>query len=163
MPILLLAVALLLSLVLIPIGLPGTWAMVLAGVAYSYFVPDGGIGAVAIVGCVAIALVAELLDFTVSARYTRKYGGSRRGAWGAIVGGVAGAVVGVPVPIIGSVLGAIAGSFAGALVAEYSGGAAHATAARAATGAAIGRAVAMGLKSGAGCVIAAWMLAAALL
>jgi uncharacterized protein YqgC (DUF456 family) len=162
MPILVLALVLLVSLALIPLGLPGTWAMVLAGVGYSYLVPQGGIGGVAIMGCVAIALVAELLEFTVSARYTRKFGGSRRGAWGAIVGGIAGAVVGLPVPVIGSVLGAIAGSFAGALFAEYTGGATHVTAARAATGAAIGRAVAMGLKAGAGCVIAAWLLGAAI-
>jgi hypothetical protein len=162
MPIALLAVVLVLSLALIPLGLPGTWVMILAGVTYGYLVPAGGIGAVAILGCLGIALIAEVLDFTVSARYTRKFGGSKRGAWGAIIGGIIGAVVGLPVPIVGSVLGAIAGSFAGALFAEYTGGAAHLTAARAATGAAIGRAVAMGLKAGAGCVIAAWLLGAAI-
>jgi hypothetical protein len=163
MPTLLLAVALLLSLVMIPLGLPGTWVMILAGIAHSYLVPGSGIGAVTIIGSLVIAMAAELLDFTVSARYTRKYGGSKRGAWGAIIGGVAGAIVGLPVPIIGSVLGAIAGSFAGALVAEYTRGAGHGEATRAATGAAIGRAVAMALKAGAGCVIAVWLLAAAIL
>jgi uncharacterized protein YqgC (DUF456 family) len=163
MPTLLLAVALLLSLVMIPLGLPGTWVMILAGVAHSYLVPASGIGAVAILGCVVIAFAAELLEFTVLARYTRKFGGSRRGAWGAIAGGLVGAVVGVPVPIIGSVLGAIAGSFAGALAAEYTRGAGHGDATRAATGAAIGRAMAMGLKAGAGCVIGVWLLAAAIL
>jgi hypothetical protein len=163
MPILLLSAALLLSLVLIPLGLPGTWLMIVAGVAYSYLIPASGIGAVAILGCVAIAFAAELLEFTVLARYTRKYGGSRRGAWGAIAGGLVGAMVGLPVPVIGSVLGAIAGSFAGALVAEYTRGVGHGEAARSATGAAIGRAVAVGLKAGAGCVIGAWLLGAAVL
>jgi len=163
MPILLLSAALLLSLVLIPLGLPGTWLMIVAGVAYGYLIPASGIGAVAILGCVAIAFAAELLEFTVLARYTRKYGGSRRGAWGAIAGGLVGAMIGLPVPVIGSVLGAIAGSFAGALVAEYTRGAGHGEAARSATGAAIGRAVAVGLKAGAGCVIGAWLLGAAVL
>ena len=163
MPILLLSAALLLSLVLIPLGLPGTWLMIVAGVAYSYLIPASGIGAVAILGCVAIAFAAELLEFTVLARYTRKYGGSRRGAWGAIAGGLVGAMIGLPVPVIGSVLGAIAGSFAGALVAEYTRGVGHGEAARSATGAAIGRAVAVGLKAGAGCVIGAWLLGAAVL
>jgi hypothetical protein len=162
MPTLLLAVVLLLALLMIPVGLPGTWMMILAGIAHSYLVPGSDIGAVTIIGTLMIALLAELLDFTVSARYTRKYGGSKRGAWGAIAGGLVGAVVGVPVPVIGSVIGAIAGSFAGALVAEYTRGAGHGEAARSATGAAIGRAAAMGLKAGAGCVIGAWMLGAAI-
>ena len=161
MGLLLLGIALLLALTMIPLGLPGTWVMVLAGISYGYLAGTAGIGTAAIIGCVSIALVAELLDFTVAARYTRRYGGSRRGAWGAIVGGIAGAIVGVPIPIVGSVIGAIAGSFAGALFAEYSGGASHDAAARAATGAAIGRAVAMGLKAGTGVVIATWIFVAA--
>jgi uncharacterized protein YqgC (DUF456 family) len=162
MSIALLGVALFASLLLIPLGLPGTWLMVLAGVVYSYAVPHAGIGGYVIIGCVLVALLAELLDLSATGRYTRKYGGSARGAWGAIVGGLVGAVIGVPVPVIGSVIGAFAGSFAGALLAEYSRGAGHGEATRAATGAAIGRAVAMGLKAGAGCVIAAWLIAAAI-
>ena len=161
MSILLLAIVLVLSLLLIPIGLPGTWAMVVAGVLHSFLVPGSGIGGVAIIGCTVIALVAELIEFGVAGRYTRKYGGSSRGAWGAILGGIVGAFVGVPVPVVGSVVGALAGSFVGALVGEYSRGAAHGEATRAATGAVVGRAVAIGLKAGAGCVIAAWLLAAA--
>ena len=162
MPVLVLAVALFLALLSIPVGLPGTWLMICAGLLFRYIVPRPGIGVVAIVGCLVVALVAELLDVAVAGRYTRKYGGSTRGAWGAILGGIVGAIVGVPVPVVGSVIGAFAGSFLGALVAEYSRGAEHDVAARAASGAAIGRAVAMGLKAAAGCVIAAWLLAAAI-
>jgi uncharacterized protein YqgC (DUF456 family) len=160
---LLLALVLFVALLLIPLGLPGTWLMVLAGIAYTYLVPGTSIGVVTIVGVLIIAVIAELLEFTVAAKYTRMYGGSKRGAWGAIIGGLVGAITGVPIPIIGSVLGAIAGSFVGALVGEYSGGAGEGEATRAATGAAIGRAVAMGLKAGAGCVIAVWLLASAIL
>ena len=159
----LLILILLLSLLLIPIGLPGTWLMIVAGAAYSWLVPGTQLGGVAIIGCVIIALAAEFADMSVSARYTIKYGGSRRGAWGAVLGGLVGAVVGVPVPVIGPMIGAIFGSFLGALAGELSGGAAHTTATRAATGAVIGRAVAMALKSCAGLVIAIWLLAAALL
>jgi hypothetical protein len=158
-----LAVVLLLSLLIIPFGLPGIWVMILAAVAYAWFVPGASIGALAIIGCVAIALVSEVLDITVAARYTRKYGGSSRGAWGALVGGMVGAIAGVPVPIVGSVLGALVGSFLGALILELASGSAGDTAARAAKGAAVGRAVATALKVAAGCVIAAWILAAAIL
>jgi hypothetical protein len=158
----LLAAVLFLGLLVIPLGLPGTWLMILGAIVYSYLVPGASLGVVTIVGCLVVALIAELLEFSVAGRYTRKYGGSTRGAWGAILGGLVGALVGVPVPIIGSVIGAFAGSFAGAMIGEYTGGAAHGDAARAATGAVVGRAVAVGLKAGAGCVIAAWVLAASI-
>ena len=60
MSVLLLAIVLFLSLLLIPIGLPGTWAMVVAGVLHSFLVPGSGIGGIAVIGCTVIALVAEL-------------------------------------------------------------------------------------------------------
>ena len=158
-----LAVALFLSLLTIPAGLPGTWLMIGAGLLYSYLVPSSGIGTFTILGCLALAMIAEVLDIAVAGRYTRKYGGSARGAWGAILGGFVGMGLGLPVPVVGSVLGAFAGSFIGALVAEYSRGARHDEAARAATGATIGRAIAMGLKAATGCVIAAWLMASVIL
>ena len=157
-----LALALLVGLLLIPLGLPGIWLMLAGGLAHHYLVPGGGIGWLPLIGGLVVALVAEVLDVTLAAKYTKAYGGTNRGAWGAILGGLVGAIMGVPIPIIGSVLGAIGGSFVGALIGEYHGGMAHDAATRAATGAALGRVVAMGTKAGAGCVIGAWMLAAAI-
>ena len=162
MNVLLLAITLGFALLAIPLGLPGTWLMVLAAIVADRFA-SVHVGAAALVGITVIALVAEGLDLALSARYTRKYGGSARGAWGAVAGGFVGAIVGVPVPVIGSVVGALAGSFVGALAFEVWGGASQGAATRAATGAAIGRALALASKAAAGCVIAAWVLAAALL
>ena len=71
---------------------------------------------------IVLALIGELLEFSLTAKYTRKYGGSRRASWGAIIGGMIGAFIGVPVPIVGPVLGAFAGAFVGAFVGEYSRG-----------------------------------------
>lgn len=159
---LLLAIALGISLLAIPLGLPGTWLMVLAAFVASRL-GDVPIGTITLVGVALIALGSELLDLVFAARHTRRYGGSNRGAWGAIAGGFVGAIVGVPVPIIGSVLGALAGSVVGALAFEVWGGASRDVAARAATGVAIGRAIAIASKATAGCVIAAWVLGAALL
>ena len=157
-------VVLLLSLFLIPLGLPGTWIMIGAAIGYDALVPGDPIGWVTIAATAVLALIAEIFEFTLSSRYTRKYGGSRRAGWGAIIGGIIGAIVGVPVPIIGSVIGAFAGSFAGALVAEYT--RREATAGMAtlvATGALIGRVVAAAMKTGIGVVIAAWLVAAAVM
>src|SRR6058998_3586680 len=121
MEVLILAAILLVSLFIIPLGLPGTWVMLAAGVGYSILVPNS-IGMVTLIGTAVLAVLAEVWEFTMAGRYARKYGGSRRASWGAIIGGTIGAIVGVPVPIVGPILGAFVGAFAGALVFEYSRG-----------------------------------------
>jgi len=162
-PIILLALALFGGLLLVPIGLPGLWVMLGAALLYWVLVPLGGIGAWTFGGVSALVVIAELLEYTLGARYTRKYGGSSRASWGALLGGFVGAGLGVPVPVIGSVLGAFVGAFAGAFIGELT---VHrdlrGDPTRAATGAVIGRAVAAAAKSGIGVVVAVWLLAAAL-
>lgn len=149
------------GLIMIPLGLPGIWLMVLAGLVHSVAVTPPTIGTVTLVAIFVLAAVAEWLEFSVSRKYTTRYGGSSRAAWGAILGGIAGAMLGIPIPVIGSVIGAFAGSFAGALLGEYSVARDGARATQAAKGALIGRAVATALKSVTGCVIGFWLLAAA--
>ena len=162
MSFLVLAVVCFLSLLLIPLGLPGLWVMVGAAMVHDWLVPGAPIGWIAIGITFAMAVLAEVLEFTLSARYTRKYGGSRRAAWGAILGGIAGAFVGVPVPVIGSVIGAFAGAFLGALVLEYSHReSTRESATRVATGALLGRVAAATAKTGLGAAIAVTLLVAA--
>lgn len=153
----LLAGIMLISLVLIPLGLPGTWVMLAAGVGYSMLVP-GSISWFTLIAVTVIAVVAEVFEFTLAGKYARKYGGSRRASWGAIIGGTVGAFIGVPVPLIGPIIGAFVGSFLGALVAEYSRGSGTQASTRVATGALIGRAVASAMKVAAGIIIAVWLL-----
>lgn len=162
MEIILLGIILFLSLFIIPLGLPGTWVMIAAGVGYSILVPNS-IGMVALIGTTALAVVAEVWEFTLAGKYAKKYGGSKRASWGAIIGGIVGAIIGVPVPIVGPIIGAFVGSFLGALVFEYSRGSGAQASTRVATGALIGRAVAAALKVAIGFVIAAWLMVAALL
>lgn len=161
MEILILGVILLLSLFIIPLGLPGTWVMLAAGVGYSILVPNS-IGMVVLVGITAIAIIAEIFEFTLSGKYALKYGGSRRAGWGAIIGGTVGAIVGVPVPVIGPIIGAFAGSFIGAFAMELSRGTDMQGSTRVAWGALVGRAVAAAMKVAAGCAIAAWLMVAAI-
>jgi uncharacterized protein YqgC (DUF456 family) len=161
MELVLLAAILLLSLFIIPLGLPGTWVMLAAGVGYSILVPNS-IGMIALVGTTVVAVVAEVIEFTLAGKYARKYGGSKRSGWGAIIGGTVGAIIGVPVPIVGPIIGAFAGAFVGAMVFEYTKEANHATAVRVAWGALVGRAIAAALKVFAGIIIAAWLMVAAL-
>jgi uncharacterized protein YqgC (DUF456 family) len=162
MELLILAAVIILSLVLIVLGLPGLWIMVASAVVYNMIVPGDPIGWVSLIAVAVLALVAELLEFTMTGRYARKYGGSRRAGWGAILGGMVGAIVGFPVPIVGPVIGAFIGSFVGALVAELTGGASATDATRVAKGALIGRVVSTVLKIGIGFTIGIWIFIAAM-
>lgn len=157
----LLVAALVAGFLLIPLGLPGLWLMLAAAVGYKLLVAGAGFGWWPIVVGVFLAGAAEVLEFTLSLRYTRKYGGSRRAGWGALVGGLVGAIVGVPVPVIGSVIGAFVGSFAGALLAEYSLGRNHRVAGRSAWGAVVGRVAATAVKSALGVAVAVVLLVGA--
>ena len=161
MEFLVLLVVLLGCLVLIPLGLPGTWLIIGVGFGYNYLVPGDPIGIVTLIVLTVLAIIGEILEFTLSAKYTRQYGGSRRASWGAVIGGVVGAFMGVPVPVIGSVIGAFVGAFAGALVMELTRGTEGRVAGRVATGALIGRVVASVMKVGIGVVMAAWIALAA--
>jgi uncharacterized protein len=161
MALLILAGVIILSLILIVLGLPGLWIMVATAVVYNMIVPDDPIGWVSLIAVGVLALVAELLEFSLAGRYARKYGGSRRAGWGAILGGIIGAMVGLPVPIVGPVLGAFVGSFVGALVAEFTGGASASDATRVAKGALLGRVVSTMLKIGIGFTIGIWIFIAA--
>lgn len=163
MTVALLALVLLVCLVMIPLGLPGLWIMVGVAVVYNGVVGADAISIVTMVGVALLALGAEIVEFMLSGRYARKYGGSRRSSWGAVLGGMAGAFMGVPVPIVGPMIGAFVGAFAGALVFEYTRAGDHRIATRAATGALLGRVVAAAMKVAMGGAIMAWIVADALI
>jgi uncharacterized protein YqgC (DUF456 family) len=162
MALLILACVIILSLILIVLGLPGLWIMVATAVTYNLIVPGEPIGWVSLIAVAVLALVAELLEFTLAGKYARMYGGSRRAGWGAIIGGIVGAMVGFPVPIVGPVIGAFVGSFLGALIAELGTGSSAGDATRVAKGALIGRAVSTALKIGIGFTIGIWIFISAL-
>jgi|SRR6516164_1714495 uncharacterized protein YqgC (DUF456 family) len=162
MEVLLLVAAIVVGLIMIPFGLPGTLVLFAAALCYHLLVPAGGIGWTTVVGIGVLTVVAEALEWVLTGRFAKRYGGSRRAAWGAILGGMIGAFVGVPVPIVGSIAGAFAGAFLGAFVAEWTGGSGHGEAARVAWGAFLGRVTAAATKIAIGLVMAIWMIAAAL-
>jgi uncharacterized protein YqgC (DUF456 family) len=136
----------LLALPLIALGLPGTWIYLAVVGLWKIFHDALPISWTVILIAFVIATIAEVIEFTLAARYTSRYGGSRRAGWGAIIGGVIGAVVGVPVPVVGSIIGSFAGAFIGALAAEYSVHQRHADAGRVAWGALVGRVMAIAVK-----------------
>lgn len=105
------------------LGLPGNWGILLAAVAYDWFVPADSarqLGWMVIGLLGALALVGEAIEFLAGAFGVRKRGGSRLSAVlalaGSILGALAGAIIALPVPVVGSVVGVLLGSSVGAML-----------------------------------------------
>jgi uncharacterized protein YqgC (DUF456 family) len=162
MAFLLLMAAIVLGLLMIPFGFPGTLVIFAAALCYYLLVPGGAIGLTTVIVMGALMIVAEGLEWILTSKFTKRYGGSRRAGWGAIIGGMVGAFLGVPVPVVGSIVGAFVGAFAGAFVFEWSRGTEMRGSARVAWGAFIGRVVAAAMKVGIGLAMAVWILVASL-
>jgi uncharacterized protein YqgC (DUF456 family) len=148
------AAALLIALLLIPLGLPGLWLQVAA----SALLATAWAGALLpwgwVMGFAVLAGIAELLELLLGRWGARRFGGSNRAAWGALIGGVAGALVGgIPVPLLGAVIMSFTGTFVGAIVGEIS-ARRSVTGLRVGVGAVIGRAVGVAAKMAAGVLIA---------
>lgn len=159
---LLLAAVALAGLFLTAIGLPGTWLLLAVATIAKLATPDMSLAWWPIWTGFALAFIAEAIEFMLASSYARKYGGSSRAGWGALVGGLAGAFVGFPVPLIGPLVGAVLGTFIGALVAEYSATGMRGDAGRVAWGAMLGRVIATAVKVGIGFVIAVLVLFSAI-
>ena len=142
----LLLLACVVGLLLIPFGLPGLWLIVLAIIGYGWLDDYRNMSAWFLLVVIGLATLGEIAEARIGFAYARRYGGSSRAGWGALVGGLVGAVVGVPVPLIGSLIGGFVGAFAGAALFEYTRARQSDVAARAGWGAVLGRAVAAGLK-----------------
>lgn len=163
MPFVLLIIALLAGLVMVPFGLPGLWLMVLAIVVFASAGGFGQIGLVTVTIVVVMALIAEGVEAWLGFRFAKRFGGSSRAGWGAMIGGLVGAFVGTPVPLIGNVVGAFIGAFVGAVVLEYVSNPDVRKSLGAGWGALLGRAAGAALKVTTGIVIAIIAIYSALL
>src|SRR5437868_9033732 len=92
---------LIISLLMIPLGLPGLWIMT-GVVALGWLMHYIALSTMLLI--LAIVVVAELIEFAIVGKLTRQYGGTRKAFWGAILGGGIGVIVGAPVPVIGSIV-----------------------------------------------------------
>jgi uncharacterized protein len=150
--------AIALGLFMIPFGMPGTLVIFGGVLCYYLLVPGGAIGLGTVITVGTLMVIAEALEWMLAGRFARKYGGSKRAGWGAVIGGMIGAFLGVPVPIVGSIVGAFVGAFIGAFVFEWTGGAETRAASRVAWGAFLGRVIAAFVKVGIGLAMAIWVI-----
>jgi uncharacterized protein YqgC (DUF456 family) len=108
-PVLLLIISGLVGLVLIPLGLPGLWVILLGIIGYGWLTDFRTLSVWFLGLAIVLAFLGEVLESWIGFRFARRYGGSSRAGWGALVGGL----IGVPVPIVGSVIGGFVGAFLG--------------------------------------------------
>ncbi|MBI4503744.1 MAG: DUF456 domain-containing protein [Gemmatimonadetes bacterium] len=142
------------GLLLVPLGLPGLWVMVVGFLIYAAATEfrTAGLASIAIV--VGLAFAGEIVESWLGFRFAKRYGGSSRSGWGALIGGLIGAGMGIPIPVIGSIIGAFVGAFAGAVLFEYTASRRLEVAIGAGWGAVLGRAAAAAIKIALGLVIA---------
>lgn len=148
------------ALFLIPLGIPGLWIMV-GILSVGLIAGQVSLGIYALL--VGLTIVAEVLEWVTVERLGRRFGGTARTFWGAVIGGAIGAVVGTPVPVVGNVAGAFIGTLIGAVAATWLHTRELSGSMRAGWGALMGRAVAVAIKVFVGLLIlivggGAWLL-----
>ncbi len=111
--------------VCVVLALPGIWLMTLISAMCMWWRPEI-ISWKTVLTLVILGIVSEAIDLFASAAGAKKFGGSKRGALGAIIGTIVGAILGgvflsvIPVVgwVVGPILGGILGAGAGALLVE---------------------------------------------
>jgi uncharacterized protein YqgC (DUF456 family) len=149
-------------------GFPGTWLMVGSTVFVAWWWRGGtasgqpGMFSIwTLVAITAIAAAAELAEFLAGVAGSRRAGGTRWGALGALLGGLAGAIVAtplIPLPLLGSLMGACLGAAVGALALELYTGQKFDVSVRSGLGAGAGTLFGRAIKLVAGAAI--WVIVA---
>jgi len=111
---------LLIGLLLVPLGLPGTWLMVVVAFVYSMLTDfqTGQNDIWVLVVIVALAILAELFEFGIGVIGSKKLKVSNKAIISSLIGGFIGAILGFPIILIGSLIGLLIGVFVGAFIYE---------------------------------------------
>lgn len=102
------------------LGLPGLWLMVAALAGFAWITKFGHyVGWPELITAIALAALAEVMEFVAGSAGAKKAGASRRGMIGAMIGAlVGGFLFSIPVPILGTIFGVCFGAFVGAAIVE---------------------------------------------
>ncbi len=144
--------------------LPGTWLIVASGFAYSWLYGWERLEIPWLIGIVAIAIVAEILEMASGVIAAKRGGASKRATWYGLFGGLAGALLlSIPVPLFGTLAGAAIGCFAGAFLAELQEGRGAQAGTKSGMFTAIGRTIGSMLKMFVAVVISSIVLVSAII
>jgi len=147
------------------LGLPGTFLIVLVGLAYGWATGFSEVTWATIGGLLALALLAEAIELASAARGGGEGAAkpSLRITFAAIAGAIAGGLVGAPIFFgVGALFGAFAGAFAGAALAAVSEGHGRDAAVRHGLQALRGRVLGFVVKSAIATAMTVWLVVTAL-
>jgi uncharacterized protein YqgC (DUF456 family) len=160
---LVLLIACLAALASLLLGLPGTFLIVVAALAYAWATGFAGVTWWTIGWLLLLAVIGEGIEFLAGAAGAAGERPSRRVMIAAILGGVIGGLVGTPLLFgVGSLLGALLGAFTGAALAVLSEGGTMDTALSAGLAAFRGRLLGFVLKAAVAVAMLVVLAAAAL-
>jgi uncharacterized protein YqgC (DUF456 family) len=145
---------LVLGIVAIPLGFPGTILIFIDALVYGLFTRfQGAITWKTLLILLLLTVISELVEFLLGTFTTLKFGASRWGVIGTLLGGILGGAWGSAIfPVVGTLVGVLAGAFLGAFILEYLHREDQARAARAGFGAFVGRI--LGITFNLSCAIA---------
>lgn len=117
---LLVSLLLVLSLVLLFVGLPGIWLILIITGIWAFFVQAPALFSLGFfIPLILLAVIGEVAEFFAGYYGTKRFGGSSKGGLGGIIGGFIGAILGAAFFFgFGAIPGAFAGAFAGCFFVE---------------------------------------------
>ncbi len=119
-PKILILLAILFSVLIVPLGLPGNWILVALSLLTSYLFPlsPHESSVFPMILMIFFASLGEAIEWGVGFVGGKKMQVSNGAIWASVAGGLLGAIIGVPVFLIGSLLGLLLGTFLGAFLYE---------------------------------------------
>ena len=113
-------VGLLAGLLLIPLGLGGTFVILGVGVVTGFITEFSRVEWLTLVILAILAVIGEIIESILGIFTVRKFGASRAAMFGTFFGGLVGGAAGTGLmPVIGSLIGAFVGAFLGAVLGEF--------------------------------------------
>ncbi len=140
-------------------SLPANWILLILVAGWKYFYPEVGLSWwPGFVFLIALALVAEALEFLIQLKGSKKHGATNKGNFGGIIGAIVGAILGAGFLFgFGALIGAIAGAYLGCFLVEKLSGRTGEEARKAAWGAMWGKFFGIITKAGFGGVMLAFV------
>ncbi|MBS3787608.1 DUF456 domain-containing protein [Candidatus Bipolaricaulota bacterium] len=109
----------LVGLLVIPVGIPGTFIIVSASGLTGLMTGWDVVSISLFFIFLGLAILGELGDYLFSVASGKKYGANKYSLIGSFIGAIVGSILGLPLPVIGNLVGAFLGAFAGAFIMEF--------------------------------------------
>lgn len=101
------------------VGISGTWLVLIAAGLYNLISWSTTISLNTFLWLAGLAIIGELLEWTVTYIGVKMHGVSKYGLIGTVLGAIGGAMLLSFIPIIGTIIGLLIGGMIGGYIAEY--------------------------------------------